>query len=332
MAKLDGQRPKLLRLLSILQENTDPEHGLTMDEIIAQLDKYEIPAERKSIYADFDCLNDIGYKISMKKKQRKVTYRLVRGKNELNLSELKILVDAVQASRFVSRNKSRELIGKLAKLTSRHQAKQLQRQLYLSDRVKTINESGFKNIDKIYEAINNDRQISFNYLQWSIQKELVPHRGNKLYKLSPWTIAWVNDNYYLIAYDSEVEKIKHFRIDKMQNITMLDYSPREGGEHFAQHDMSSYSERHFGMFSGQEYHVTLECENSLVGVIIDRFGKDVSIMKKDDDHFTATVKIYMSNQFIGWVVGLGGGIKVTGPDEVVEEMKKAVRRLRKSYL
>ena len=332
MAKQNGQKLKLLRLLNFLKENTDQEHGVTMDDIISHMEKYNIPAERKSIYADLERLTDAGYGIEKQKKDYTVFYHLLRPKYDLTLSELKILVDAVQASRFVSENKSRELISKLSKLTSRFQAKQLQRQVYLSDRVKTINGSSFKNIDKIYAAINRDRMISFTYLQWSTKKELLPRRGNKLYKLSPWSVAWVNDNYYLIAFDSEAKEIKHYRIDKMQNIIILDLSQREGSDYFAGHDMSSYSERHFGMFNGKECHVKLECRNDLVGVIVDRFGKDVPIMKKDDEHFTTTVKIFMSNQFIGWVVGLGDGIKVVGPDEVVEEMKLAVKNLRKLYL
>ncbi|MDO4204176.1 MAG: WYL domain-containing protein [Selenomonadaceae bacterium] len=332
MAKQNGQKLKLIHLLNILKESTDKDHGITMSEIISKLEKFDIPAERKSIYADIDRLIDIGYGTEKIKRDKNVFYHLTRPPQDLTLPELKILVDAVLASRFVSENKSRELINKLGKLTSRYQAKQLQRQVYHSDRVKTINDSGFKNIDKIYEAINRDRMISFTYLQWTIKKELEPRRSNKLYKLSPWTIAWVNDNYYLIAFDSAAQKIKHFRIDKMQNITILDLSCREGSDHFTQHDMSNYSERHFGMFGGRECHVKLECHNSLVGVLLDRFGKDIPIMKKDSEHFETTVKIFMSNQFIGWIVGLGDGIKVVGPDEIVAEMKQAVEHLRQTYL
>lgn len=331
MAKLDGQRPKLLFLLKILSDCTDEEHGISMREIIEGLEHYGVPAERKSIYADLDCLKDLGYDISMQKKDRDAYYTLhKRDKEDLTISELKILVDAVQASRFVSEKKSRELIGKLSRLASRYQADQLRRQVYLANRVKSINESGFKNIDKLHEAINQDKVITFTYLKWTEKKKLVP-RKSQPYRVSPLAVTWSDENYYLIAYDMEKKIKKNFRVDKMENITVTD-EDREGTELFDKDSFGSYSSSHFGMFNGQEVHVKLLCANDLAGVIIDRFGKNVPIQKQDKEHFSCTVKIYDSQQFIGWVVGLGQGVKIIGPDSMVENMKEAIRKLQEAYL
>lgn len=186
MAKLDGQRPKLLFLLKILNEYTDEEHGISIREIIEKLAAYDVPAERKSIYADMDCLKALGYSLTMTRRRREAYYTLhKRDKQDLTIGELKILVDAVQASRFVSENKSRELIGKLSHLASRYQAAQLRRQVYLANRVKSINESGFKNIDKLHEAINRNKIITFTYLKWTAKKKLVPRKPEP-YRVSPW--------------------------------------------------------------------------------------------------------------------------------------------------
>lgn len=331
MAKLDGQRPKLLFLLKILNEYTDEEHGISIKDIIEKLATYDVPAERKSIYADMDCLKALGYSLTMTRRRREAYYTLhKRDKQDLTIGELKILVDAVQASRFVSENKSRELIGKLSRLASRYQAAQLRRQVYLANRVKSINESGFKNIDKLHEAINRNKTITFTYLKWTAKKKLVPRKPEP-YRVSPLAVTWSDENYYLIAYDPAEKIEKNFRVDKMENIAVTEQD-REGTAVFDKDSFGSYSSRHFGMFNGQEVYIKLLCENDLAGVIIDRFGKAVPIQKQDENHFSCTVKIYDSQQFIGWVVGLGQGIKITGPNSMVERMKEAVRQLQAAYL
>lgn len=332
MAKLDGQRPKLVRIIEILNECTDENHGLTINELIKKLDAYNVPAERKSIYKDFECLADIGYTITSERRNRETFYTLKKRDKDLTIGELKILVDAVQSSKFISKNKSNELISKLSRFASQYQGEQLKRQVYLSDRVKTRNDGGFKNIDKIYNAINNDRQIFLSYLKWTEKKELVSRHGAKRYRLSPWAVTMSDENYYLVAYDHDEKKIKHFRIDKMDNIVVSEESGREGKDFFDSNNFGEYCTCHFGMFNGKKVFVTLLCQNDLAGVIIDRFGKDVSMMKSDENHFTVTVKIIMSAQFIGWVIGLGKGIKILAPEEAVEKMKETIAFLQEAYL
>lgn len=155
-------------------------------------------------------------------------------------------------------------------------------------------------------------------------------RGGSLYEVSPWALSWSDENYYLIAFDSLEDKIKHFRVDKMLHIEMAG-SKREGKKCFDEFDMAIYTRKMFGMFGGEEQMVKIECENALAGVMIDRFGKDVAIMKKDGEHFAVIVKVAVSRQFLSWVIALGEGAKIVGPESVVEQMKKEVDRLTKQY-
>lgn len=174
--------------------------------------------------------------------------------------------------------------------------------------------------------------ISFQYFQWNVKKEKVLKKDGKPYEVSPWALSWDDENYYMVAVDSSDNKIKHFRVDKMLNINILD-KPRQGEECFGEQntDVAHYAKKLFGMYSGEEEIVKLECENKMAGVIIDRFGKDTMFIKKDEDHFTTNVKVILSNQFISWVFSLGNGVKIVGPDDVVEKVKSEVERLGKQY-
>ena len=328
MAKGVNQKLKMLYLVKIFNEQTDEEHGLTMQEIIARLSGYDVNADRKTLYADFEELRRFGVDIVANQVGHSTYYALAT--REFELPELKLLVDSVQAAKFITDRKSRELIRKLEGLVSANQARQLHRQVIISGRVKTMNESIYYNIDKLHAAINGDSQIRFQYSQWTVNKEMALRRGGKWYQVSPWLLTWDDENYYLVAHDAADDRIKHYRVDKMQRITLTD-RPREGRKLVEDLDLAHYTKGVFGMFGGEETPVTLEGESAMVGVVIDRFGKDIMIVPLDNDRFEARVNVAVSPQFFGWIMALGDGIRITGPGPVVRRMREEARRLAERY-
>lgn len=320
MPKSPNQKLKLLYLVKILTEQTDEEHCLSAQALIDALAAYDIKAERKSIYDDIAQLTDFGYDIILDKAKTGGGYYLAG--RDFELAELKLLVETVQASRFLTQKKSRELISKIEKLASKAEAGQLQRQVYVANRIKTANESIYYIVDDIHRAIQNNEQITFQYLEWNLEKELVPRKDGKNYRVSPWALTCKDENYYLIAHDSESDTIKHFRVDKLGQIKVQTGVQREGAELFERFDIAAYANKTFGMFGGREEMVTLTFENRLIGVVLDRFGKEVSVRIRDKEHFSVRVQVALSGQFYGWMTGLGTGAKITAPEDVVEEYTK----------
>ena len=329
MPKGTNQKLKLIYLIKIMLEKTDENHGITMPEILSALKEYDITAERKSIYADFEAMSEIGIEVEGESVGKTYFYRVVS--RQFEVAELKLLVDAIQSSKFITAKKSNELIKKLESLVSVHDAKQLQRQVYVAGRIKTMNESIYYNVDEIHTAIGLNKKIRFQYFQWNIRKEEELRRGGEFYEVSPWALSWDDENYYLIAFDSEENKIKHFRVDKMLKISSIE-EPREGKEFFEKFDMAAYARKSFGMFGGEEQYVKLEFHNNLVGVVIDRFGKDVMIIPADESHFRVNVNVAVSDQFFGWVFGLGDGVQILGPENVLEQMQEKLQKMVERYI
>lgn len=328
MPKGTNQKLKLYRLAQIMLEKTDDDHYITMPEIISALEKYEITANRKSIYNDLHDLEKLGIEVEGEPVGNRYHYHVVGRLFEL--PELKLLVDAIQSSKFITEQKTNALIKKLEKLVSGYEAVKLQRQVYVSGRIKTMNESIYYTVDAIHNAISENKKICFQYFRWNVRKELELRRGGAYYHISPWGLSWDDENYYLVGYDSDAGKIKHYRVDKMLHIRMTD-EKREGKEHLKKLDMADYAKKSFGMFGGKERKVKLLVGNSLAGVIIDRFGKDVMLIPADKEHFTVNVNVHVSNQFLGWIISLGEGVKILAPDEVVELMRKEIARLVRQY-
>ena len=329
MPKGRNQKAKLLYLAKIFQEETDEEHSLTTQELIDRLEALDIPANRKTIYDDLEELRRFGLDILKEQRDRNVFYHLASRKFEL--AELKLLVDSVQGSRFITAKKSRELIKKLESLSSVHEARQLQGQVVISGRIKTMNESIYYSVDELNAAINANRQVTFRYFQWNARKKQELRHEGKWYVVSPWALLWEDDNYYLIAYDAEDAMIKHYRVDKIKHPSMVTDKRREGKEAFKSLDMTKYSQSVFGMFQGEACTVTLLCRNDMAGVMIDRFGRDIPFTPDDEEHFTLRVPVAASRQFIGWVIGLGSGVKILAPESMVETMRDEIRRLSKEY-
>ena len=318
-------KEKLLLLLHIFQRESDENHPLSVPKLLDKLQANGIMAERKSVYGDVETLRNQGYDIVL---QRGRGYYL--GERDFQLAELKLLVDAVQSCKFITQRKSSELIRKLESQASVHQARQLQRQVYVAGRVKTMNESIYYNIDKLHSAIGEGKQIRFQYFQWTVEKKEALRRDGGWYCVSPWHLRWDDENYYLIAYDAEADRVKHYRVDKMKRITLLE-APRLGQERMARFDPAVYTRRLFGMYGGQPVRVTLEGENEMVGVLIDRFGKEVPVLPVDGARFQAFVDVAVSPQFLGWVAGLGGGLRIVSPEPVVQKMQALVQRLAEQY-
>lgn len=328
MPKGTNQKFKLYRLAQIMLEETDDDHYITMPGIRSALEEYEITADRKSIYNDLRDLEVLGIEVEGEPVGNRYHYHVVD--RPFELPELKLLVDAIQSSRFITERKSNTLIRKLEKLVSRYEAMKLQRQVYVSGRIKTMNESIYYTVDAIHNAISENKKIRFQYFQWNVKKEPELRHNGAYYHISPWGLAWDDANYYLVGYDSDAEQIKHYRVDKMLHIRMSEES-REGKENFKKLDMAEYTKKSFGMFGGKEQKVKLLVENRLAGVIIDRFGKDVMFLPVDEEHFTVNVDVRVSGQFFAWIFSLGDGVKILGPEEVVEQVRNEIRRLERQY-
>lgn len=312
MAKSAGQKLKLLYIIKLLSENTDENHPASTADIIAYLEDKGIHSERKSIYDDMEKLCEFGYDIIQVHSRLGGGYYMAG--REFELAELKLLVDAVQSSRSITTRKSRSLIKKLERLAGKHDAGKLQRQVYVAGRIKTENESIYYNIDTIHRAIQENRQISFQYMDWNLKKELVLRVGGQK-QVSPWALIWQDENYYLAAFDEGDGILKHYRVDKMGQVSVLQES-RKGMEQFAKIDPAIYTNRTFGMFGGEEEMVTLQFPNRLVGVVLDRFGREADIRPMTDRVFRVRVKVAVSGQFFGWLSGIGREAVVISPTYV----------------
>ena len=328
MPKGTKQKLKLIYIIKYLMENTDENHKVTMADIIRYLESYDITAERKSIYADLETLRDIGIDVLGEKVGRNFYYYIAG--RDFEVAELKLLVDAVQASKFITSKKSRELIGKLETLCSKKEAGQLHRQVVVTNRAKAVNENIYYNVDQIYAAIAENVKIQFLYFDWNVKKEMVPRHDGKYYTVSPWLLTWDDDNYYLIAYDDESNMIKHYRVDKMLNISLAEQS-RQGKEVFENFDIAGYSRKTFGMFAGEEETVILLCDRKMTGVFIDRFGNDVSMRNFDEEHILVRVNVAVSRQFFGWLTGLGSTVKIQSPEKTVKEYTEYLQNILANY-
>ena len=327
--KGENQKLKMLYLMKIFSEETDDLHALTMPQIIEKLADYGVNADRKTLYEDFRLLREFGADIIAEKEGRSYYYHL--GSRDFELPELKLLVDSVQSSKFITDRKSNQLIRKLESLVSKYEGSRLHRQVLIAGRIKTMNESIYYNVDKLHEAIGSNRQIRFKYFDYDLNKEMVPRYDGRWYKFSPWALMWDDERYYLVGYDSKYGMIIHYRVDKMTEIGIVD-EPREGQEAFGKFNIAHYTNTLFGMYVGEETKVTLEAENSMINVLIDRFGKDIIIAPVDDGHFRTTVTVAVSRQFLGWIMSLDGDVRIVAPAGVVDTMKEAISQLQEQYI
>ncbi len=309
MPKSANQRLKLLYIYQILFEQTDEEHPMSTGALIDALAQRGIQAERKSVYSDLELLRQFGADVISVRGKQPGHYI---GARTFELAEVKLLVDLVQASKFLTRAKSTRLIGKLETLCSRRQAANLHRQVFVSNRVKTMNESIYYTVDLLHTAILRNRQITFRYFQYTVKKERAYRKNGGLYTVSPFALTWDDENYYLIAYDAAAQSLKHYRVDKMTDLQITD-TPRQGIELFENSDPGLYAARFFSMYNGEIQSLKLRFSNRLVGVVIDRFGKETTLMPDGPDAFCIRVQVAVSPQFYGWLAGLGPSAQLIEP-------------------
>ncbi len=327
MPKSPNQKLKLLYLVKFLLQNSDENHPVSMAKIIEELAKNDISAERKSIYDDLESLRLFGFDIVQIKGKNGGYYI---GERDFELPELKLLVDSVQSSKFITQDKTHKLIKKIEGLASIYDGQLLQRQVFVSNRVKSMNESIYYAVDGISDAITQNKKIKFRYFEYTVTKERRFRHDGAFYNVSPFALIWDDENYYMLAWDSSAEKFKHFRVDKMHGVLMLEDS-RDGTEAFKKIDMSAYSKSVFGMFGGNEQSVKIRFANYLAGAVIDRFGRDTVIIRDGDEHFTVNVNVAVSGQFYAWVFGFGRDAEIIAPADIREGMKERALEIANKY-
>ncbi len=327
MAKSSNQKLKVLYLVRFLMQFSDEEHPVSTAQIIEELAKNNISAERKSIYDDIEALRLFGLDIIQVKGKNGGYYI---GERDFEIPELKLLVDSIQSSKFVTQDKTYKLIKKLESLASVYDGQLLQRQVFVTNRVKSMNESIYYTVDVISDAITQNRKIRYKYFEYTVDKTRRYRHDGNFYEVSPFALIWDDENYYMLAWDSEADQMRHYRVDKMEKVTLTE-SEREGTDEFEKVDMSAYTKTVFGMFGGEEQKVKLRFANHLVGAVLDRFGRDTIIIKDGDEHFTFTVNVVVSQQFLAWVFGFGNEAEILSPDEVRKEMKNQALSVAKLY-
>lgn len=328
MARSSFQKLKILYVMDYLLKRSDENHPVTVAQLIGELESHGISAERKSIYDDLESLREYGLDILQTGSGKNSGYYVAS--HEFELPELKLLVDSVQSSKFITYKKTLSLIKKIEGLTSVYDAQLLRRQLYVKNRIKTMNESIYYNVDELHRGIAENRKIRFHYFEYTVRKERRFRRDGAWYVLSPYALSWDDENYYLVGFDSEAGIIKHFRVDKMADIQVTE-EPRDGEEIYAALDMGVYARKTFGMFTGEETSVRLRFEKDLVGAVIDRLGRDVMLVPDGEDHFTVRTNVIVSPQFFAWVLGFGNKAKILEPESVVRKLREHLDQVTALY-
>ena len=290
------QKLRTLYLMDIMLQRTDDQHMLNATQLCKILEQeYSIPTDRRTIYTEMEILGTYGLDVQQKKGTNPGYYI---GARDFELPELKLMVDAVQSSKFITENKSKQLIRKLEKLCCKSDAEILAKQVFVVNRPKTDNETIYYNVDDIHTAIFANKEITFQYAEWTMQKKMRLKKNGAMYVVSPWALTWDDENYYLVAYDDEAGIIKHYRVDKMLHISVLE-TERKGKESFENFDLAAFAKKTFGMYGGVDTEVTLSCASYLAGVILDRFGHDTWMVPVDEKHFRTRVLVSVSPQFFG---------------------------------
>ena len=325
MAKSENQKQKLFRILEILMRETDEDHGLTINEIISRLEEYGISAERKSLYSDFATLEEVGFSV-VRLYGNPPSYTLAE--RIFEMPELKLLVDAIQSSKFITKEKSFEMIEKL-KIFAGSRSGELSRQVFVKDRVKNENAASIYAIDRIHTAIKENLKVTFGYFDYTAEKKKYLRHDGKRYVVSPKALIWSNDNYYLVGFDEDSGSIKNFRVDKMHKTLIM---PEEASisSDIIRLNPADYSKKSFSMFGGREELVTLEAREHLAGAVIDRFGSSNTFIKTDFG-FRFSVRVMVSPKFFSWVMAFGQDMKILEPSSVREEMKNMLKEIIKSY-
>lgn len=322
------QKLRTLYLMDIMLQRTDDQHMLNASQLCKILEQeYGISTDRRTIYAEMEILGTYGLDVQQKKGTNPGYYI---GARDFELPELKLMVDAVQSSKFITENKSKQLIRKLEKLCCKSEADILAKQVFMVNRSKTENETIYYNVDDIHTAIYENKEITFQYAEWTMQKKMRLKKNGAKYVVSPWALTWAGENYYLVAYDDKVGIIKHYRVDKILHMSVLE-TKRKGKESFENFDLAAFAKKTFGMYGGKDTEVTLFCASQLAGVVLDRFGQDTWMVPVNQEHFRARVLVSVSPQFFGWITGIGSGMRIEGPENVRTQYKEYLQNILSGY-
>lgn len=316
MPKSENQKQKLLYLLKFFYEETDEEHTLTVNQMLDKLDQNGISAARRSIYDDIRTLQDFGIDIVMRKSK---TCEYFLGSRLFETPELKILIDSIQSSRFITKKKSESIIKRLKQLASKPQSRKFSGQIYIYDRIKSMNECILYNVDTLHNAIAKNRKVTFRYFDYNIKREKVFRKNGESYSVSPLALTFDNENYYLISYNDKYEDYVHYRVDKMVDIEISKEKRIMPKEKF---NAAEYVKPMFSMFDGEVEHITALFHISYLNVIIDRFGDNVILRETEDaECFQATFKAAVSPNFLLWIIGFGAGALILSPQWVADEVR-----------
>ncbi len=313
-------KERLLRTLQLLQQQTDEDHQLSTAEIVAYFTAQGIPTDRKTVKADIDTMTACGIDIvAAKGTQTRYFY----ADQPFELPELKLLIDAVESSRFITAKKSKELVKKLISLTGKRRAEGLKRNLYTVGRVKPGNENVYYIVDAIHRAINQGQQISFLYYEYNANKERILRQSGRPYVFSPYAMLYNEDKYYVLGHSEEHKKIITFRVDRMEIPALLEapVRPRPAG-----FDPVDYTVNVFSMYDGGIVTLKLLCANHLMNCVIDRFGDKIRTEIADARHFIADVEISVSRTFFAWVFQFAGDMQILEPEIVKAEYQQLIRR------
>ena len=315
MPKSDNQKLKIFYILDYLQKNSHQEHPVRAVELQAMLEQqHNIVCDRKTVYSDIQALQDYGVDIVSLPGKNGGYYIASRN---FELPELKLLIDAVQSSRFLTEKKSRELIEKLCSQCSVYDARLMRRDVLVSGRVKSMNETIYYNVDAIQDAITENRQISFRYFDYALDGSR--RYRDRDYLASPYGLCQDNENCYLLAL-SPRHGVTSYRVDRMSDIVVME-EKREPCPELSGKALIAHANRLFQMYSGEETTVKLRFHRSLVNVVFDRFGTDIMLIPEGDEHFVFTVNVAVSPMFLSWVIGFGNKAKVLHPQSVIDQCR-----------
>lgn len=302
---------KILLILKYLWENTDETHTASIVDIMEYISANGLSANRKAVAKYIEVLTDFGFDII---KVRKTQNQYFIGTRHFEAPEVKLLIDAVQSSRFITKQKSKNLINKLAAFVAPDQLSILKRQLYVDSRNKANNEAIYIITDNIQTAIIEKKKISFQYFDYTVDGEQkLRHNGEK-YIVSPFDLIWNNDVYYLAAFHEKKDIVAKFRVDRIKNLNILTERLRPKPNNYS---VSEFFTEEFSMLDGEDCDVTLSCENALMNSIVDRFGSKIKPKKIDSGHFKVTVSVDLSSIFYSWVFASEGRMKIVSPDKAI---------------
>lgn len=319
-----NSKARLLELLKLLYMQTDEEHPLTTSEIVAYFENRGTTTYRKTVKEDIGLLVNFGIDIVEVKSTQTGYFCATR---QFELPELKLLIDAAESSKFITAKKSRELVDKLTAFVSVHQADELKRRLYTAGRIKPENESVYYIVDMLHKAILGRKKIAFRYYDYTPEKKKIFKHDGLFYLFSPYALFWSGDRYYIIGHSDQHGKIAKFRVDRMEIPKIIEQAAEPVPEDF---DASEYAVKVFDMFEGSETKVELECENSFIKVIIDRFGEDIETRRSDESHFIAAVEVSVSPAFYSRIFRSCGKIRILSPQTVVEGYQKMLNKAREN--